>query len=92
MGEEMIDKEKIEQAAFDFIDNGECEVMDTHAAHQDSFKAGIKWRDANPSPEVQALVAALKAVETAATKGDETTTEIECHNIAQDALTNWDKK
>lgn len=51
----MTDEEKIRDAAqqhvVKFYDEG---------ATEGSFRSGIEWRDKNPSPEVQALIDALK--------------------------------
>jgi hypothetical protein len=60
-----------------------------------SFRYGVEWADANPNPAresaIQKMVETLDDIMNAALKGDETSTELNCHHLAQDALEAWKK-
>lgn len=60
----MTDKEKIEQASLEFRQNSSDTefplltqlINSVHREVRDGFKAGIQWRDQNPSPKVLAVL------------------------------------
>lgn len=55
------DEQKIETAAREGHDLKQ-EPIALKWEYIEAFKAGVKWRDANPGPEVEALVEALKTI------------------------------
>lgn len=75
----MTDEEKIEQAANAVA--GAHEDVDRYY----TFLAAVQWRDENPSPEVLALVEALKFYSNRFCDGEN-------GEIAEDALAAWGKK
>lgn len=65
------DKEKIEMGAdeYELKTDHDCKPYDgccySYSDIENAFKAGVAWRDANPSEDVLALVEAIKEYEKA---------------------------
>lgn len=53
-------EQEIEEAAKTHVREGDCELLETYRAHEDTFCAGVFWCESNPSPEVIGLYEAVK--------------------------------